>query len=93
MKREYTPTIEERLKYNNVVLKDILARAANGRRRVTFYTRTRRYIDSYRAIDTENKPFTLDFFTTHGDLIYYRTGRYEWRNISVDDIIKIEMEG
>lgn len=58
---------------------------------VTFYTRKRQFLDRYRCIDTDLKPFTLKKFVTHGELVYYKTDRFNWKTISIDDITRIEL--
>lgn len=74
-----------------IELKTALLDAERTRRPVKFYTRNRVMIDQFRCRDTENKPFTLESFTCHGGLIYYKLGRFEWRTISIDDVLKIEI--
>lgn len=62
------------------------------KKRVTFYTRNRRMIDKYTCIDTENKPITLERFTISGGLIYYKRSEYDWQNISLDDVLKADID-
>lgn len=83
--------IKERLALNYTNAKTALLDAERTKSPVTFYTRTRHYIDAYRCIDTENKPITLNNFVTHGGLVYYKKNNFEWLTISLDDITKIEI--
>jgi hypothetical protein len=50
---------------------------------------TRRFIDKYRCIDTPEKPITLNRFTLHGGLIYYKRNAYDWKTISLDRVTAI----
>lgn len=83
-------TINERLKCNSANLKTALLDCERLKKPVTFYTRERRYIDSFRCIDTELKPFTLDNYVCNGGLIYYKKDSFNWVTFSIDDILKIE---
>ena len=83
-------TIKDRLVCNSAKLKTALLDCERLKKPVTFYTRERRYIDSFRCIDTELKPFTLDNFVCHGGLIYYKKDSYNWVTFSIDDILKIK---
>ena len=74
-----------------IEMKTALLDAERLKKSVTFYTRTRHYIDRFRARDTENKPFKLSHFTVSGGLIYYKRGGYDWRTLSLDDVKKIEI--
>lgn len=76
-----------------IELKTALLDAERTKTPVTFYTRNRSYIDRFTCIDTNNKPLTLKNFNCHGGLIYYKRDQFNWCNISIDDIVKIEMEG
>jgi len=76
----------------NVKIKTALLDAERLKMPVTFYTRTRRFIDNFTCIDTPNKPLTLENFTVSGGLVYYKINRFVWRTISIDDIDKITLE-
>lgn len=71
-------------------LKSILLDCERQKKPVTFYTRSRTFIDAYRAFDVENKPFTLKKFTLNGGIIYTQSNPYMWSTLSIDDIVKIE---
>lgn len=58
---------------------------------VTLYTRTRMFLDRFTCVDKPNKPVTLEGSVLHGGLIYYKINNFEWRTISLDDVIKIEI--
>ena len=83
--------IIERLKNNSTNLTTALLDAERTKSPVTFYTRTRHYIGTYKCIDLENKPITLNNFVTHGSLVYYKKNAFEWLTIAFDDITKIEI--
>ena len=83
--------ILERTLTNGDTIKTALLDAERLKKRVTFYTRTRSMIDKYTCRDTENKPITLGRFTISGGLIYYKSGEYSWQNISLDDVLKIDI--
>lgn len=89
--KTFVVDLKERLSINYANLKTILLDAERTKQPVTFYTRTRHYIDNFTCIDYENKPFTLKYFVTHGGLVYYKKNEFEWNNISLDDILKIEV--
>lgn len=57
---------------------------------IRIYTRVRHHIDAYRCIDTDGQTYTLDNWTLHGELIYFKSGRYDWKTISFDDVTRIE---
>ncbi len=76
---------------SEVEMKTALLDAERLRKPVTFYTRTRRFIDKFTCVDTDNKPFTLKRFVCHGGLIYFKKNEFEWGNISMDDITKVEI--
>ncbi len=59
---------------------------------VTFHTHNRQYLGDYKALDTVNKPITLNNFWCHGELIYYKLNEFEWKNITIDSIDYIELE-
>lgn len=84
MKIDRTPT-------NSDTLKTAILDAERTHRTITFYTRSRRYIDRYRAIDTDNKPITLSEYVTHGGLIYYKKNTFDWVTISLDDVTAIDI--
>jgi hypothetical protein len=75
----------------NIELRTALLDAERTKSPVKFYTRNRNYINTYKCIDTDNKPFILERFTTHGGLVYYKVNSFEWKNISIDSIAKIEI--
>lgn len=83
--------ILERTITNGDTIKTALLDAERLKKRVTFYTRTRTMIDKFTCRDTENKPITLGRFTISGGLIYYKRGEYSWQNISLDDVLKIDI--
>lgn len=71
--------------------KTALLDAERLRKPVTLYTRTRTYLDRFTCIDKPNKPVTLKNSVLHGGLIYYKVNSFEWRTISLDDVVKIEI--
>lgn len=83
--------ILERTLTNGDTIKTALLDAERQKRPVTFYTRTRTMIDKFTCRDTENKPITLGRFTISGGLIYYKRSEYSWHNISLDDVLKIDI--
>ena len=48
-------------------------------------------IGNYKAIEYKKPPVTLSSWIEHGHLIYYKINSFEWKNISFDDIEKIEI--
>lgn len=71
----------------------ILDRAHRAKKQIKVYSRNRHYIDRFTAIDRQNKPVILNNWTEHGHLIYFKVNQFEWKNISFDDIEKIEIIG
>lgn len=71
----------------------ILDTAHRANKQIKVYSRNRHYIDRFTAIDKPNKPIILNNWTEHGQLIYFKVNQFEWRNISFDDIEKIEIIG
>ena len=53
---------------------------------VTF---SRTFTAPHRCIDHENKPIILNNHILHGDLIYYKQNRFDWKTISLDECISI----
>lgn len=83
-------------KSENIGIYEINARAElinayRLRKSVTIYTRTRTFLDNFTCIDKPNKPVTLERFELHGGVIYHKINNFEWRTISLDDVIKIEI--
>jgi hypothetical protein len=76
---------------NYIELVTALLDAERTKTPVKFYTRNRAFIDRFTCVDTPNKPFILENFTTHGGLIYYKRNAFDWKTISIDEIIKIEL--
>ena len=59
--------------------------------KITYRERT--FIDKYRCIDKEHTAIGTSMFTPEGSsLIYLKVGRYGYCVISIDDIIKIEID-
>lgn len=65
--------------------------AAAAGQPIKVYTRTRHFIDPYKAIDHENPPIIINRFYISGSLIYYKAGQFKTNTIGYDEILKIEL--
>lgn len=65
--------------------------ARRKKKPIRIYHHVLNMIGNYKAIEYKKPPVTLSSWIEHGHLIYYKINSFEWKNISFDDIEKIEI--